>query len=185
MSLERIKKKTLCANFLMPKTPNFCSLSILVSALQGAIGTILWIDLKSTNSLDHNAAIVVVFLVCLFVSCFAWSWGPLGWLIPSETFPLETRAAGYSFAVSSNMLFTFIIAQAFLSMMCHMRAGIFFFFAAWIIVMGLFVLFFLPETKGIPIDEMTEKVWKQHWYWKRYMDDEDANSKVHVKATHL
>merc|ERR1739838_840342 len=85
------------------------------------------------------------------------------------TFPLETRTAGFFFAVSSNMLFTFIIAQAFLSMMCHLRAGIFFFFAAWIVVMGLFAMFLLPETKNVPIDEMTDRVWKQHWYWKRYM----------------
>ena len=83
-----------------------------------AIGLILLIDLKSTGSLNHTEAIVVVILVCIFVMGFAWSWGPLGWLIPSETFPLETRTAGFAFAVSSNMLFTFLIAQVFLSMLC-------------------------------------------------------------------
>ncbi|KAJ0975181.1 hypothetical protein J5N97_017146 [Dioscorea zingiberensis] len=49
-------------------------------------------------------------------------------------------------------------------------ASIFFFFGAWIVVVGLFVVFLLPETKGIAIDEMTERVWKQHSYWKRFMD---------------
>ncbi|CAL9205852.1 unnamed protein product [Musa hybrid cultivar] len=140
---------------------------------QVAIGGILLVNLKATNELGHGVAVWVVVLVCLFVSSFAWSWGPLGWLIPSETFPLATRTAGYAFAVSSNMLFTFVIAQAFLSMMCHLRAGIFFFFGAWIVVMGLFVVFLLPETKNVPIDEMTEKVWKQHWFWKRFMDEEE------------
>ncbi|CAL9068803.1 unnamed protein product [Musa banksii] len=140
---------------------------------QVAIGGILLVNLKATNELGHGVAVWVVVLVCLFVSSFAWSWGPLGWLIPSETFPLATRTAGYAFAVSSNMLFTFVIAQAFLSMMCHLRAGIFFFFGAWIAVMGLFVIFLLPETKNVPIDEMTEKVWKQHWFWKRFMDEEE------------
>ncbi|CAD5196062.1 unnamed protein product [Musa acuminata subsp. malaccensis] len=140
---------------------------------QVAIGGILLVNLKATNELGHGVAVWVVVLVCLFVSSFAWSWGPLGWLIPSETFPLATRTAGYAFAVSSNMLFTFVIAQAFLSMMCHLRAGIFFFFGAWIVVMGLFVIFLLPETKNVPIDEMTEKVWKQHWFWKRFMDEEE------------
>ncbi|CAL9781696.1 unnamed protein product [Musa acuminata subsp. burmannicoides] len=140
---------------------------------QVAIGGILLVNLKATNELGHGVAVWVVVLVCLFVSSFAWSWGPLGWLIPSETFPLATRTAGYAFAVSSNMLFTFVIAQAFLSMMCHLRAGIFFFFGAWIVVMGLFVIFLLPETKNVPIDEMIEKVWKQHWFWKRFMDEEE------------
>ncbi|KAL3727326.1 hypothetical protein ACJRO7_032117 [Eucalyptus globulus] len=139
------------------------------------IGVLLLLHLKPTGSLDSTEAIVVVVLVCVFVMGFAWSWGPLGWLIPSETFPLETRTAGFSFAVSSNMLFTFIIAQAFLSMLCHMKAGIFFFFAAWILVMGLFALFLLPETKGVPVDLMVERVWKQHWFWKRYMIDDDED----------
>jgi len=143
---------------------------------QTAIGVILQMYMKNNNNLSPSLAITVVVLVCLYVMSFAWSWGPLGWLIPSETFPLETRTAGFFFAVSSNMLFTFIIAQAFLSMMCHLRAGIFFFFAAWIVVMGLFAMFLLPETKNVPIDEMTDRVWKQHWYWKRYMD-EDGNDK--------
>ncbi|PKU65449.1 sugar transport protein 8 [Dendrobium catenatum] len=138
---------------------------------QTTIGSILHVYLKTTNSLHKGTAIVVVLLVCMFVMSFAWSWGPLGWLIPSETFPLETRAAGFSFAVSANMLFTFLIAQAFLSMMCHMKSSIFFFFAVWIFIMGIFVVFLLPETKGVPIDEMNERVWKQHWYWKKFMED--------------
>ncbi|KAI6683693.1 hypothetical protein NL676_029606 [Syzygium grande] len=134
---------------------------------QTVIGLILLTDLKPTGSWNHAEALAVVILVCVFVMGFAWSWGPLGWLIPSEISPLEIRTAGFAFAVSSNMLFTFIIAQAFLSLLCHMRAGIFLFFAVWILVMGLLTLFFLPETKGVPIDAMVEKVWKQHWFWKR------------------
>ncbi|XP_034705531.1 sugar transport protein 8-like [Vitis riparia] len=145
---------------------------------QTAIGAILLVHLKGSNSLDEGLAGLVVVLVCLFVMSFAWSWGPLGWLIPSETFPLEIRTSGFACAVSSNMLFTFIIAQAFLSMMCHMRAFIFFFFAAWIVVMGLFVLFLLPETKNVPIDAMVERVWKQHPVWKRFMDDYDGKEGV-------
>ncbi|PKA65036.1 Sugar transport protein 8 [Apostasia shenzhenica] len=139
---------------------------------QTAIGGILLARLKSDNELGATVAVWVVVLVCCYVMSFAWSWGPLGWLIPSETFPLETRAAGFACAVSANMLFTFVIAQAFLSMMCGMKAGIFLFFAGWIVVMAAFVVFLLPETKGVPIDEMAERVWRQHWYWKRYMEEE-------------
>ncbi|XP_059632526.1 sugar transport protein 8-like [Cornus florida] len=138
---------------------------------QVAIGSILHVHLKATGStLSKGLAAVVVVLVCMYVMSFAWSWGPLGWLIPSETFPVETRTAGFAFAVSTNMLFTFLIAQAFLSMLCHMKAFIFFFFSAWIFVMGLFVVFLLPETKGVPIDVMNERVWKQHPVWRKFMD---------------
>ncbi|CAA3007788.1 sugar transport 8-like [Olea europaea subsp. europaea] len=143
---------------------------------QLAIGFILHFHLKETGSLDRTLAAVVVVLVCTFVMSFAWSWGPLGWLIPSETFPLETRTAGFAFAVSSNMVFTFLIAQAFLSMLCHLQSYIFFFFSAWIFVMGLFVVFLLPETKGVPIDLMTERVWKQHPVWKNFFEGEANRS---------
>ncbi|KAJ6890692.1 hypothetical protein NC651_024256 [Populus alba x Populus x berolinensis] len=143
---------------------------MLISQVNTAIGGILLAFLTTTGSLTKLQAAFVVVLVCMFVMSFAWSWGPLGWLIPSETFPRETRTAGFAFAVSSNMLFTFLIAQAFLSMLCHMRAFIFFFFAGWILKMGLFVYFLLPETKNVPIDLMVERVWKQHPVWERFMD---------------
>lgn len=139
---------------------------------QVVISVILGIKVKDhSDDLSKGIAILVVVMVCTFVSSFAWSWGPLGWLIPSETFPLETRSAGQSVTVCVNLLFTFVIAQAFLSMLCHFKFGIFLFFSGWVFIMSLFVLFLLPETKNIPIEEMTERVWKQHWFWKRFMDD--------------
>ncbi|KAM6561957.1 hypothetical protein CsatB_021955 [Cannabis sativa] len=144
---------------------------------QSIMGGILAKYLTATSTMPDKYAWIVLILICIFVSGFAWSWGPLGWLIPSEIFPLEVRNAGFFFAVSTNMLFTFLIAQAFLTMLCHMQSGIFFFFAAWVLVMFLFAIFLLPETKGIPIDEMVDRVWKKHWYWKKYYNDEQAATK--------
>ncbi|KAL5980962.1 Sugar transport protein 13 [Asimina triloba] len=138
------------------------------------VAVLLGLKVKDhSESLSHGYAILVVVLMCTFVSSFAWSWGPLGWLIPSETFPLETRSAGQSVTVCVNLVFTFVIAQAFLSMLCHFKFGIFLFFSGWVLIMSIFVIFFLPETKGVPIEEMTDKVWKRHWLWKRYMVDDD------------
>ncbi|CAA2956209.1 sugar transport 13 [Olea europaea subsp. europaea] len=138
-----------------------------------------------SENLSKGYAIFVVVMICTFVSAFAWSWGPLGWLIPSETFPLETRSAGQSVTVCVNLLFTFVIAQAFLSMLCHFKYGIFLFFSGWVFIMSLFVLFLLPETKNVPIEEMTERVWKQHWLWKRFMDhsldEENGDGEENIK----
>lgn len=140
---------------------------------QVAIAIVLGVGYHGGKSeLSHGVAILVVLLICVFVSAFAWSWGPLGWLIPSETFPLETRSSGQSVTVCMNMLFTFLIAQAFLSMLCTFKYGIFLFFAAWVVVMGIFTILFIPETKNIPIEEMGV-VWKKHWFWKRFVGDTD------------
>ncbi|XP_044955383.1 sugar transport protein MST4-like [Hordeum vulgare subsp. vulgare] len=136
-----------------------------------------------SDVIDHNWAIMVVIIICNFVSSFSWSWGPLGWLIPSETFPLETRSAGQSICVCTNLLFTFVIAQVFLSMLCHLKSFIFVFFSVCVAIMSLFVLFFLPETKNIPIEKMVERVWKQHWFWKRFMNEGCNNHAISGEGT--
>lgn len=118
-------------------------------------------------------AIVVVLFICIYVAGFAWSWGPLGWLVPSEIFPLEIRSAAQSVNVSVNMLFTFFVAQVFLTMLCHMKFGLFIFFGFFVLVMTFFIYFMLPETKGIPIEEMT-RVWKSHPYWSKFVDHDDG-----------
>ncbi|KAE9606451.1 hypothetical protein Lal_00013980 [Lupinus albus] len=126
-----------------------------------------------SDDLSKGYAVFVVIMVCIFVSSFAWSLGPLAWLIPSETFPLETRSAGQSVTVCVNLLFTFVIGQAFLSILCHFKYGIFLFFSGWVFIMSFFVYFLVPETKNIPIEEMSHRVWKQHWLWKRFIEDDD------------
>lgn len=140
---------------------------------QMVIAIVLGIKVKDhSEELSKGYAALVVVMVCIFVSAFAWSWGPLAWLIPSEIFPLETRSAGQSVTVCVNFLFTAVIAQAFLSMLCYFKFGIFFFFSGWILFMSTFVFFLVPETKNVPIEEMTQKVWKQHWFWKRFVEND-------------
>lgn len=140
---------------------------VVIAAILGAK-----FGLQGTGKIDQGSAIVVVVIICIYVSAFAWSWGPLGWLVPSEIFPLEIRSAGQSINVSVNLFFTFVIAQAFLAMLCHFKFGIFLFFAGWVLIMTLFVYFFLPETKNVPIEEM-EQVWRQHPFWGRFIPEQE------------
>ncbi|KAM0940915.1 putative sugar transport protein STP/MST-like, plant [Dioscorea sansibarensis] len=132
--------------------------------------------------ISKEYASLVVAFICIYVAGFAWSWGPLGWLVPSEIFPLEIRSAGQSITVSVNMFFTFVIAQVFLTMLCHMKFGLFFFFAGWVVIMTIFILFFLPETKNVPIEEMI-LVWKRHWFWGRFINDDDIHVANDVVGT--
>ncbi|WCJ26925.1 Sugar transport protein 1 [Euphorbia peplus] len=139
-------------------------------AVAAFIGAKFGID-GTPGDLPKWYAAVVVLFICIYVAGFAWSWGPLGWLVPSEIFPLEIRSAAQSVNVSVNMFFTFIVAQVFLTMLCHLKFGLFLFFGFFVCVMSVFVYFFLPETKGIPIEEMGQ-VWRSHWYWARFVEDE-------------
>ncbi|CAL9041545.1 sugar transport protein 7-like [Musa acuminata AAA Group] len=156
---------------------------------QVAVAVILGVKFGGDKQLSKDFSIVVVVVFCLFVAAFGWSWGPLGWTVPSEIFPLETRSAGQSITVSVNLLFTFAIAQSFLSLLCSFKFGIFLFFAGWITIMTVFVYVFLPETKGVPIEEMI-LLWRKHWFWKRVMPpievaDEGGPAEAELPDTRL
>ncbi|KAK7246596.1 hypothetical protein RIF29_41465 [Crotalaria pallida] len=143
---------------------------ICQAIVAAAIGAKFGID-GNPGDLPQWYAVVVVLFICVYVAGFAWSWGPLGWLVPSEIFPLEIRSAAQSVTVSVNMLFTFLVAQVFLTMLCTMKFGLFIFFGFFVVLMTIFVHFLLPETKGIPIEEMGE-IWKAHPVWSKFVNDD-------------
>ncbi|THG01177.1 hypothetical protein TEA_015890 [Camellia sinensis var. sinensis] len=125
--------------------------------------------------IPKGIGIFLVIVICIFVLGFGRSWGPLGWLVPSELFPLETRSAGQSLVVCVNMIFTALIAQCFLVSLCHLKYGIFLLFAGLILIMSSFIFFLLPETKQVPIEEI-HFLFQNHWFWKRYVGtDADEN----------
>ncbi|KAA8528273.1 hypothetical protein F0562_035628 [Nyssa sinensis] len=137
---------------------------------QVAVACVLAIatGVSGTQNISRGYAILVLVLMCIYAAGFGWSWGPLSWLIPSEIFPMKIRTTGQSISVAVNFATTFVLSQTFLTMLCHFKYGTFLFYAAWIAAMSIFVLFFVPETKGIPLNSM-HAVWEQHWYWRRFV----------------
>ncbi|XP_058728332.1 sugar transport protein 10-like [Vicia villosa] len=127
--------------------------------------------LTGQGQFSKGEADILLFFICAYVAAFAWSWGPLGWLVPSEICALEVRPAGQAINVAVNMFFTFIIAQVFLTMLCHLKFGLFFFFAGFVVIMTVFIAVLLPETKNVPIEEMN-RVWKSHWFWTKFVPDQ-------------
>ncbi|KAE8711841.1 Hexose carrier protein HEX6 [Hibiscus syriacus] len=138
---------------------------------QVVMGGILAAKLSDEGALGHGCAYLVLVLICIYVVGFALSWGPLGWLVPSEIYPLEIRSAGQSITVSMGFLLCFVVEQTFLAMFCHMKWVIFYFFGAWVVAMTAFVYFLLPETKNLPVEQM-EVDWREHWFWRRFVEDD-------------
>ncbi|OMO98215.1 Sugar/inositol transporter [Corchorus olitorius] len=144
---------------------------MLVSQI--VVGGIMAALLGDQGALSKGSAYLVLILICVYVAGFSMSWGPLGWLVPSEIYPLEIRSAGQSITVAIGFFLCFIVGQTFLAMLCHMKSGIFFFFGGWVALMTIFVYFLLPETKNVPIEQM-EKVWLDHWFWRRFLMEEEG-----------
>ncbi|KAJ6871430.1 hypothetical protein NC652_036943 [Populus alba x Populus x berolinensis] len=153
----------------------FGGVQMLVSQIM--VGGIMAAQLGDHGGVGEGYAYVVLILICVYVAGFGWSWGPLGWLVPSEIFPLEIRSAGQSIVVAVSFLFTFIVAQTFLAMLCHFKSGIFFFFGGWVVVMTAFVYYLLPETKNIPIEKM-DRVWREHGFWNKIVGEMDEQTKI-------
>lgn len=141
--------------------------------MQIGIAWILGTQFGGDRVLSKEYGTGVLVLICFFVAGFAWSWGPLGWLVPSEILPMEVRSAGQAIVVSVNLLLTFVIGQVFLTILCSFEYGSFIFFAAWEIIATLFIFFFVPETKNIPIEEIV-KIWGDHWFWKRMIKNSNG-----------
>ncbi|KAK7463909.1 hypothetical protein VKT23_007245 [Stygiomarasmius scandens] len=95
-------------------------------------------------------------LVWVFAIAFGYSWGPCGWVLVAEIYPLSVRGKAMSIASSSNWMNNFIVGQVTPLMIQHLTFGTFIFFGVFSLLGGLFILFLVPETKGVTLEEMEE-----------------------------
>lgn len=125
----------------------------------------------SSASISYAAGAGVLTLFGCFVFFFACSDGPLCWLIPSEITGVETRPAAVSVATAGSFAIAYIFAQAFVAMLCAMRNYTFALFAGCTLASVVFIYFFLPETKHVPV-ERVQVLFAQHPLWGRVMGPE-------------
>jgi hypothetical protein len=85
-----------------------------------------------------------------------WSFGANGlpWIISSEIFPSSLRSISGPFAAMSVWLWTYVVTKALPSMYTSMGYGVYIFFATALICASIYAFFFIPETKGLRIDQM-------------------------------
>ncbi|KAJ9294027.1 hypothetical protein DTO271G3_7155 [Paecilomyces variotii] len=86
----------------------------------------------------------------LFVACFAVGLGPVPFILASELAGPEAVGATQSWALASNWVATFVVAQFFpvLNDALGGRGRIYWIFAAMSALLGAFILWWVPETKG-------------------------------------
>jgi SP family galactose:H+ symporter-like MFS transporter len=91
----------------------------------------------------------------VYIFGFAVSWGPVAWIVCSEIFPLEGREVGMTITTMVNWTFAgLVMANALSFMQAHGNASIFYVFAGFCLLGIAFVALFVPETKGITLEEL-------------------------------
>ncbi|XP_034710872.1 D-xylose-proton symporter-like 2 isoform X1 [Vitis riparia] len=102
---------------------------------------------------------VAVIALLLYVGCYQLSFGPIGWLMISEIFPLRVRGRGLSIAVLVNFGANAIVTFSFSPLKALLGAGVLFYGFGVIAVLSLlFIFFFIPETKGLSLEEIEAKL---------------------------
>lgn len=81
----------------------------------------------------------------------------LPFAIAPEVYPVKVRGVATGLTVCLAYLFNFVVVKLYPAMNSQMRNyGIFFFYGAMSLVGTLFIIFFLPETKGKTLQEIEE-----------------------------
>ncbi|OAA57012.1 General substrate transporter [Niveomyces insectorum RCEF 264] len=125
----------------------------LMQLIVGIIGV-------STSSDAANKAVISI--ICLYIFCFEFSWGPCAWVVTGEIFPLHIRAKALSMTTASNWLWNFILGFVTPYMVdagphnADLGFKVFFIWTAFCIIAVFFVWGFIYETKGLSLEEVDE-----------------------------
>ncbi|XP_066913518.1 solute carrier family 2, facilitated glucose transporter member 8-like [Clytia hemisphaerica] len=133
-------------------------------------------DISNFFSKQENTTYAILAFVCIlcFIAMFSIGWGPLPWLLMSELFPIKTRGIATTIVTLSNWLFVFTTTSSFCFLVNKIHIyGAMWIFATIVFIGFFFTLFFVPETRGRPLEEVAElfirrKVLQVSILWTRH-----------------
>lgn len=109
--------------------------------------------------------------LALYIIFFSPGMGTAPWIMNSEIYSLRFRGVCGGIAATANWVSNLIVAQSFLSLTQAIGISLtFLFFGTISVVALLFVMVFVPETKGLAIEEVEKMLEKKdvHFvFWKR------------------
>ncbi|MBT8312922.1 MAG: MFS transporter, partial [Maribacter sp.] len=106
----------------------------------------------------NNTYLLMTFILT-FIACFAFSFGPVLWVLLSEIYPLKIRGAAMSIATMAVWVGNTFVGQMTPWFLENLKPyGTFWFFAACMIPAIYIAVKVMPETKGKTLEEI-EKYW--------------------------
>ena len=128
----------------------------------GSIGYIISLSLVAMAFFFHWGGIAVPVFLFLFIAAHAIGQGAVIWVFISEIFPNHLRASGQSFGSTTHWVLAAIIPSLIPFLFATIGPGIvFMFFAVMMVFQLLFVIFMMPETKGISLEELSKNLIKE------------------------
>ena len=116
--------------------------------------------LKSAISMNQTQ---VLFSIIAFVACFAFSLGPVMWVLFSELFPNYIRAVAISFVGLINSGTSFMVQLLFPWELNTLGNATTFLIYGFFALVGLIIIIkYLPETKGRSLEELEKLLIKKN-----------------------
>lgn len=111
------------------------------------------------NELNDSLRYLLMSSMMAYIACFAFSLGPMVFVIVSEIFPLAIRGQAMSLAMSANWGSNTLVALSFLTIIHQFgMAQTFYLFAVLCLLTLCFVFYFIPETKGVSLEQIEHNI---------------------------
>lgn len=130
---------------------------LLITGNIGMVGSLLIMaGLVWTIGLGSTVgAWIIVACLTLFIVFFAFTWGPILWVMLPELFPMRARGAATGIATLSLSIGSLLVAQLFPILTSVLSIElVFLIFAVIGILAMIFVIKYLPETRGRSLEEI-------------------------------
>lgn len=129
----------------------------------GSVGYIISLSLVSAAFFFHWEGSSMPIFLFMFIAAHAIGQGTVIWVFISEIFPNHLRGSGQSFGSSTHWVLAAVVPSLVPVLFSSIGAGVvFLFFAIMMVFQLLFVIFIMPETKGITLEELSKKLIKEH-----------------------
>ncbi|HTI05593.1 MAG TPA: MFS transporter [Gemmatimonadales bacterium] len=126
--------------------------------LIGSIGYILSLGACAWAFYTHHESIVPA-CIFAFIAAHAVGQGTVIWVLISEIFPNRYRAVGQSLGSATHWVFAALLTTVFPLMVSALHPGtIFLFFCGMMTLQLVWVLTKVPETKGVPLEEIQRRL---------------------------
>jgi len=125
----------------------------------GSVGYIVSLTLVACAFFFEWEGMAVAIFLFVFIAAHAIGQGSVIWVFISEIFPNHLRSYGQSFGCSVHWVLAAIIPSSIPFLFSSIGPGIVFsIFAFMMVLQLLFVIFMMPETKGISLEELSKKL---------------------------